>query len=97
MFYQGGPIDHYTHDPGKVDKIISESEYNKAYSPGMDLSHFRILNNKFLNKDTDVVTEQAPLIILDRNLDVCTTKNGKGKKHTIQIDRTMHLLRKGEE
>ena len=43
MFYQGGPIDHYTHDPGKVDKIISESEYNKAYSPGMDLSHFRIL------------------------------------------------------
>ena len=37
----------------------------------MDLAHFRILNNEFLNKYTDVVPDQAPLIILDIKSAIC--------------------------
>ena len=33
----------------------------------MDLSSLRVINIKLFNKDTDVVPEQAPLIILDKN------------------------------
>ena len=30
MFYQGGPIDHCIHVPGKVAQSSSASEYNSA-------------------------------------------------------------------
>ena len=66
VFYQVGIIDHWTHVPGPFSQYSAESEYNTVFTVGMDTSHFRTLNNRFLNKDPDVVPEQAPIIILDR-------------------------------
>ena len=40
----------------------------------MALSHFSILIHAFLNKDTDIVPEEAPLIILDGRSYVCMAK-----------------------
>ena len=65
MFYQGGPIDHWTHVKGTVAQYSAESEYNVTCTSGMSLSHFRMINNELLNKDTYLVPEQAPVIILD--------------------------------
>ena len=55
VFNQVGPIDNCTHVPGTVSQSSSEIEYNSAYTVEMSLAHFRVLNNEFLNKDTDVV------------------------------------------
>ena len=57
-------------------------------------AHFRILNNEFLNKDTDVVPEKAPLIIFDIKSAVCMTN--KSTKHNIYITRRMHLIKSAE-
>ena len=62
----------------------------------MDLSHFRILINEFLNKYPDMFPEELPLIILDRKFAVCMVKNGKDTKHTRHIYRRVHLVRNGE-
>ena len=51
----------------------------------MTLSNFRMLNNELLNKDPDVVPEQATLIILDLKSSVCMDNNGKDIKHTIHV------------
>ena len=67
FFYQCGPIDHCTHVPGPVSQSSAESDYITACTAVMDLSHFSMLNNELLNKDPDVVPEQEPLIILDKN------------------------------
>ena len=48
-----------------------------------------------MNKDPDVVPEQAPLIILDRKY-VCMAKNGKDTKHTRQFSMRMQFVRNGE-
>ena len=66
IFYQGGLIEHGTHVPGPVSQSSAEIEYNTAWTTGMDLSHFRILIHEFLNKDTDMVPEEASIIVLDR-------------------------------
>ena len=66
MFYQSVPIDHYTYVPYPVAQYSAESEYNSACTVLMSLAHFRMLNNELLNKYPDLVTLQAPLIILDR-------------------------------
>ena len=63
----------------------------------MDLSLFRMLIHEFLNKDTDIVPEEAPLIILNRNGDVCMANNGKDTKHTRHITRRVHFVRNGEK
>ena len=55
IFYQGGPIDHGTHVQGPVSQSSAENEYNAACAAGMALSHFRMLINELLNKDTDIV------------------------------------------
>ena len=55
VFYQGVPIDHFTHVPAPVAQSSSQSEYNTSYTVVMTLVHFRMLNNEFLNKDPDVV------------------------------------------
>ena len=65
MFYQGWPIDHFQYVSGSVAQHGTESEYNVACTAVMDLVHFSMLDNEFINKDPDVVTEQAPVIILD--------------------------------
>ena len=65
IFYQGGPIDHGTHVTGPVAQSSAESEYNAACTEGMDLAHFRMLVHELLNEDTDIVTKEDPLIVLD--------------------------------
>ena len=46
----------------------------------MALAHFRMLINEYSKKDSYVVTEEAPLIILDSKSAVCMDKNGKDSK-----------------
>ena len=93
IFYQGGPIYHGTNIPGPVDQSSAESEYNAACTTGMALAHSRMLIHEFLNKDLDIVPEEAPLIVLDRKYAMCMAKNGKDTKHTRQIAGRMNLVR----
>ena len=58
-------------------------------------AHFRMLIHKLLIKDTEIVPETEPLIILDRNSDVCMDNNGKDTKHNNHITRRVYLLRNG--
>ena len=62
----------------------------------MALAHFRMLTHEVLNKDPDIVPEEAPLIVLDSKSSMCMAKNGKYTKHTRHIARRMHLVRNGE-
>ena len=55
VFYQGGPIDYCIHVPVPVSHCSAESEYNTVFTALMALSHFRILNNEPMNKDSCVV------------------------------------------
>ena len=77
LFYQGGPIDHITHVPVTVAQSSAESEYNAACTTGISFEHFRILIHKILNKDPDIVPEEAPLIVLKNKSAICMAKNGK--------------------
>ena len=97
IFYQGGPIDHGTHFPGPVAQSSSESEYNAACTAGMALAHFRMLINELLNKDPDIVPEEAPLIVLDGKSALCMANNVKDTKHTRNIAMRMHFVRNGEK
>ena len=97
MFYQGGPIDHCTHVPGPVSQYSAKSEYNIAYTSGVALAYFRMLNNEFMNKYPDLVPEHAPIIILDRKSTVYMDNNVKDTKHTRQISKIMHFVINVEE
>ena len=96
IFYQGGPIDYGTHVTVPVAKSSAENEYNAACTAGMDLAHFRMLINELLNKDTYIVTYEAPLIVLDSKYAMCMAKNGKDTKHTSHFARIMNFVRNGE-
>ena len=63
----------------------------------MDLSHLRILIHELLKKDTDIVPEEAPLIVLDSKSDICMANNGKDTKHTRHIERIINFVRNGEK
>ena len=63
----------------------------------MSLAHFRMLNNELLDTGSYVVPEQAPIIILDINPDVCIANNNNYTKHTINISRRRNFVRNGEE
>ena len=63
----------------------------------MALAHFRMLIHDFLNKDPDIVPEEAPLIVLDSKSAMCMAKNGRDNKHTRHIARIMHLVRNVEK
>ena len=93
IFYQGGKIDHGTHVPGPVSQSCAEINYNAACTTGMALARFRVLIHESLNKDPDIVPEEAYLIILDSKYDVCMTNNVRGNKHTRHISRRVHFLR----
>ena len=80
IFYQGGKIDHATHVPGPFSQSSVESEYNAACTSGMDLAHSRMLINELLNKDPDIVTQEAHLIVLDSKYAMCMDNNGKDTK-----------------
>ena len=56
-----------------------------------------MLIHESLNKDLDIVTKEAPLIVLYSKYDMCMAKNGKDAKHTRYIARRMHLVRNGEK
>ena len=96
IFYQGSPIYHCIHVSVPVSQSSAESEYNAACTSGMVLAHFRILIHEFLNKDPDIVPEEAPLTILDSKSTVCISKNGKDTNHTRHIARRVHSIRNGE-
>ena len=63
----------------------------------MALAHFRMLIHEYLNKDPDIVPEEAPLIVLDIKSDMCMAKNGKDTKHTRHISKRIHFVRNGEK
>ena len=63
----------------------------------MVLAHFRMLIHEFLNKDTDLIPEEAPLIVLDSKSDICMANNGKDTKHTRHISMRIHFIRNGEK
>ena len=44
-----------------------------------------------------MVTEEAPLIVLDSKSAMCMAKNSKYTKHTRHIARRMHLVRNGKD
>ena len=62
---------------GTVAQSSAESDYNAACTTRMTLVHYMILNNELTNKDPNVVTEQAPIIILDIKSYVCMADNDK--------------------
>ena len=61
----------------------------------MALAHFRILIHELLNKDPDIVPEEAPLIVLDSKYAMCMANNGKYTKNTRHIERMMNLVGNG--
>ena len=63
----------------------------------MDLAPFRMLIHELLNKDPDIVPEEAPLIVLGSKSAMCMAKNGKYTKHTRHIARRMLFVRNGEK
>ena len=95
IFYQGGPIDHGTHVPGPVAQSSAESEYNATCTSGMDLVHFKMLIHKFVKKDSDIIPEEAPIIILNRKSSFCMDNNGKDVNHTRNIARKVHFVSNG--
>ena len=49
------------------------------------------------NKDTDIVPEEALMVVLDSNSDMCMANNGKDTKHTRHITRKNDFLGNGEK
>ena len=93
IFHQGEKIDHGTHFPGLVDQSSAESEYNTAWTTGMALADFRMLIHEFLNKDLDIVPEEAPLIILYIKYAAYMNNNCKDTKHKIKFLEEVYFLK----
>ena len=55
-----------------------------------------MLSHELLNKDPDVLPDEAPLIILESKSVMCMDKNGKDAKHRRQIARRIHFVRNGK-
>ena len=54
-----------------------------------------MLIHELLNKDTYIVSEESPLIILDIKSTVCMDKNGKYTRYTRYISIRLHFVRNG--
>ena len=63
----------------------------------MDLAHFRVLIHEFLDKDPDIVPEEAPLCIFYSKSAVFMVYNGKDTNHTRNISRRVHFVSNGEK
>ena len=63
----------------------------------MPLAYFRLLIHEFLNKDPEIVPEEAPLIILDSKSAFCMAKNGKDTNHKRKISRRVNFVRNGKK
>ena len=61
----------------------------------MALVHFRMLIHELLNKDSDIVPEEASLDVLDGKYAMCMDKNGNNTKHNRHIARRMNFVRNG--
>ena len=55
-----------------------------------------MLIHELLDKDPDIVTEEATFINLDSKSAMCVANNGKDIKHTRHIAIIMHFIRKAE-
>ena len=55
-----------------------------------------MLINELLNKDPNIVPEEASLILLDTKSAMCMDNNSKDTKHTRHIARRMYFIRNGE-
>ena len=97
IFYQGGPIELGTHVTGPVSQSSAESEYNAACTSGMALAHFRMLIHELLNKDPDIIPNEAPFLVLYSKSYMSLAKNCKYTKHTRHITRRMNLERNREK
>ena len=97
VFYQGLSTNQCKHVPGIVFQSSDESEYISAWTAGIDLAHFIIINNELINKYPYVVTWQASIIILDSKSAVFMYNSGKEIKHTRKITRMRHFVRSGKE
>ena len=62
----------------------------------MDLAHFMMLIHEFLNKDTDIVPEEDPLIILDSKSSVFMANNDKYINNTSHIAIRVDFVRNYE-
>ena len=91
------PIDHGKHVPVPFSQSSAESEYNTSCNAVMALAHFRVLIHESLNKDPDIVPEEAHLIILDSKYDVCMTNNVRDNKHTRHISSRVKFLINGDK
>ena len=80
-----------------VSQSSSESGYNATCTAVMALAYFRMLIHELLNKDTDIIPEKPPLIILDSKSAMCMAKNGKDTKYTRHIAKRMNFVRNGEK
>ena len=49
-----------------------------------------------MNKDLDIVPEEARLVLLDSKSSVCMAKDGKDTKHTKHIEIIFYFVRNGE-
>ena len=56
-----------------------------------------MLIHELLDKDSNIVPEEAPLIVLDSKSDACMANGGKYTKHIRHISRRVHLVRNGEK
>ena len=90
-------LTHGTCVPGPVSQSSAESNYSAACPAVMDLAHFIMLIYEYLNKDPDIVPEEAPPIVLDSKSAMFVAKNDKDTKHTRHITRIMHFVRNGEK
>ena len=63
----------------------------------MTLAHFGMLIHELLNKDPDMVPEEAPFIVLDSKSAICVDKNSKNTKHNRHISRRINFVRNGEK
>ena len=63
----------------------------------MDLAYFSVLIYELLNKYSDIVPEEAPLILFCRNSAVCMYKNGKDTNHTRHISKIVYFVIDGEK
>ena len=63
----------------------------------MALAHSNMLIPKLLNKDPDIVPEEAPLYIFDIKYYVCMSKYGMDTYHTRHISRRVNIVRNGEK
>ena len=58
----------------------------------MALAHFSMLIHELLNKDPDIVLEEAPFIVLDCKYAMCMAENSKDTKHNRHIARRTHFF-----